>query len=430
MKIGFLGNTNNYPFMLARAIRCLGHDVLFIIDREDNTKWDKLNRPENRYSDIRVPYPNWIYDASPFNFWYQFPPPSNFKKVINLLKSCDAVILNQHAPSLLHLIQRPAIVLLTGSDLEVLANLSYADEMDRQYYQKNIFLGRLKSRLKAKLKIFNKNRQSAYSNISLFNPYDYLNLVMAQRKGIRDANYVIYFPKGLLPVGDRLLKQIGVKDNKRICIRMTDLEKISLYPLPNNPIVRVFCVARLNWKVNNSFVYTSPLDYKGSDIMIKGLNLFYQRTKTFLDIRLVKKGNDVQETIELIEQLGLTSQVTWLNEMSQLKVLEEYKQADIIFENLGQGICGMGALDAMATGRPVIANDRPDLIEPITAGEPSPICQATNPEEVCQQLHFLVFNPEEREKIGVASRKYVEKYFSADRAAKLCLERLSQVVFF
>lgn len=52
MKIGFIGNANNYPFMIARAMRKMGHEVLFIVDRD---KSEPLNRPENRYDDIGPP---------------------------------------------------------------------------------------------------------------------------------------------------------------------------------------------------------------------------------------------------------------------------------------------------------------------------------------------------------------------------------------
>jgi glycosyltransferase involved in cell wall biosynthesis len=77
----------------------------------------------------------------------------------------------------------------------------------------------------------------------------------------------------------------------------------------------------------------------------------------------------------------------------------------------------------MATGRPVIGNARPEMFEDLF-GEPSPICQAQTPEEVCAQLKRLVYDPVERERIGVAGRKYVEKYFNPKRSAEKIIEIL------
>lgn len=417
MKIGFFGNTNNYPFIVARAMRRLGHEVIFIIDRGKETKWDQLNRPENRYSDITYPYPDWIYDMSPVDFWYDLSSSTakKLEEVIQLLRTCDAVFLNQHGPSLLPYIQKPAIVHLTGSDLEVLANFDYAMDQSKSFQpDKKIDWWKIRSRyhyLREKQKIKKK----------------FFSLVKDQRMGISLASAVIYFAKGLIPHGDKMLAELGVTDERRLYFGMTDLEKILPKSSPQNSTIRLFNVARINWKPNSSLIYSSLLDNKGTDILIHGLNLFYQNTQTSLDIRLVKKGNDIEATQELIEKLGLSQQVTWLEEMSQQEVFQEYEKADIVVDNLGPGLWGMGALDAMATGRPVIANVRPDLIDPYI-GEPSPICQATTPQEVCQQLQKLVFNAQERERIGLASRQYAEKYFSANHAANLCLEKLQNAM--
>ena len=51
MKIGFLGNANNYPFMLARALKRAGHDVRFVVDRKnllDRPDIKPLTQPEQR----------------------------------------------------------------------------------------------------------------------------------------------------------------------------------------------------------------------------------------------------------------------------------------------------------------------------------------------------------------------------------------------
>jgi glycosyltransferase involved in cell wall biosynthesis len=110
--------------------------------------------------------------------------------------------------------------------------------------------------------------------------------------------------------------------------------------------------------------------------------------------------------------------------MSQHEVIAACGEADIIFEQLGKSGVSMAGLDAMAIGRPVIANGRPEIVEPLI-GEASPICQATTPVQVCAQLERLVVDPGLRQAVGAASRRYVEKHFSADSAAQNILKRLS-----
>ena len=64
MKIGFLGNSNNYPFRLAQALRALGHDVVFFVDRPRS---ESRHRPECHYTDVPYPYPNWVREIEPLN---------------------------------------------------------------------------------------------------------------------------------------------------------------------------------------------------------------------------------------------------------------------------------------------------------------------------------------------------------------------------
>ena len=384
MRIGFFGNANNSPLMLARALRSAGHDVLFVVDR-----WEPLNRPENKYPDLAPPYPDWIVDVSPLDLWqYPAPPPAQKARAIELLKSCDVVILNQYGLSLASEIGKPTVALLTGTDLVELA--------DYRHYDK--FAGPVRD--------------------------FFLQHVNAQREGIRSAFTVIYLPKGLLPESDRLLHEIGVADERRIYYQMAELDLITPYPAPvNNSPLRVFCIARLTWQqIQRNFVL-SELDYKGSDIMIRGLGLFWRTTRIPLDIRLIRKGADVEATEELAREEGLADQVTWLDEMSQQDVLEQYRIADIVFEQMGGSVIGMGGIDAMAAARPVIANGRPEIFDQVR-NETSPVCQAATPQEVCAQLRRLAENPAEREQIGQASRFFAERHFSAGNAAKTVMDRV------
>lgn len=399
MKIGFLGNINNSPFALARALRALGHEVHFIVYNRE-----ALHRPECRFDDVPYPYPDWIHEFrfSPF-FPATFLVPSHSRRqVIQLLRSCDAVVLNDVGPSLWSYVRRPAIVFLTGSDLQILANWKTIDDQrnNTRRWPRPLW-GLLKAQL-------------------------YRKLIGAQRLGIRSAVAINFPATGFIPNGDAVLREIGVVDDQRMFFLMAKLQPNFPIPMPNNEPVRVFCPTRLNWQFPIPPGY-AEIDYKGSDVMIRGLGLFWRQTSIPLQIRLIKKGLHVAETMVLVDQEGLTEQVTWLEPMSQLQVQQEYERADIVFDQFGLSMVGMAGLDAMATGRPVIAHGRPEILEPIV-GEPSPLCQATTPEEVCIQLQQLVFDPEKRARVGVASHAYVKKHFSPERAAEICLERLKPYV--
>lgn len=398
MKIGFFGNTNNYPFMLALALRRLGHEVEFIVERSE-----PLHRPEFKYHDIPYPYPKWVHDLSVVRSRDLAYASRKRMNILRILRGCDAVILNGLGPSLSADVNRPAFVLLTGGDLDHFGDPKNIDYLINTYFR-------------------NSNALSSYLLRPLLRPM-IQRLIGMQRTGIRGAVAVSYFARGLVQAGDRVLDDIGVADNRRAFILMTDVETIRNAPhLHKNMPVRIFCLARLNWK-RPIPIGMIELDYKGSDIMIRGLGGFVRKTGIPLDIRLVRKGVHVRETERLVLEEGLASCVTWLDEMSPLDVLAEYRAADIIFDQLDNSIVGLGGLDAMATGRPLIANARPEITDRYVR-EPSPVCQARTPEEVCMQLERLVPDPQERERVGRLSRKYVERFFSSERAAQIVLDKL------
>jgi len=397
MKIGFFGNTNNYPFMLAQALRELGHDVVLVV-----TSQELLNRPESRYPEFKQAYPNWIVDVAHLSEWDLIALSPSLAPVLDVLSTCDALVLNFTGPSLWPLLRRPAIALLTGSDLEHYANF-------------------------ATVEVRSANWDPAYKasadgqlNLNLLRDF-----VERQREGIREAVAVRYFPRGLVPAGDAMLDELGVSDAKRVFLLSAELELVKPTSAPSNNPIRIFCATRLTWKPPIE-PGRSLLDYKGSDIMIRGLGLFYRETGVRLDIQLVRKGLHVAETEQLIVEEGLTDQVTWSGEMSLAAVWAEYRRSDIVIEQLGNSTIGSAGLEAMAAGRPVIGNARTEMFEG-HFGRPSPICQAQTAVEVCAQLKRLVSNPAKREKIGMLGRRFVEEHCSPRRATQTCLDRLQPV---
>ena len=397
MKIGFFGNTNNYPFMLAQALREFGHDVVMVISSQE-----LLNRPESRYPEFKHAYPDWIVDAAHLSEWDLIALSPSLAPVLDVLSTCDALVLNFTGPSLWPLLRRPAIALLTGSDLEHYANFATVEVRSASWDPAH------------------KASAEGQMNLNLLRDF-----VQRQREGIREAVAVRYFPRGLVPAGDAMLDELDVSDAKRVFLLLAELELVTPTPPPNNNPVRIFCATRLTWKLPIE-PGRSLLDYKGSDIMIRGLGLFYRQTGVRLDIQLVRKGLHVAETEQLIVEEGLTDQVTWSDEMSLTEVWAEYRRSDIVIEQLGNSTIGSAGLEAMAAGRPVIGNSRREMFEDYF-GQHSPVCQAQTAEEVCAQLKRLVFNPAKREKIGVLARRFVEEHCSPRRAAQTCLEHLQPV---
>ena len=318
-------------------------------------------------------------------------------RVVERLSDCDALLLNYVGPSLLQLLIRPAIAFLTGSDLDYYANPCMAD---------------------VRTKTWDADYKASPSGQQYIRALT--DFIQRQRQGIQGAIAVRFFASGLVPAGDRLLDEIGVDNEKRLPLVAVD-PSVKMVPAPHNQPIRVFCATRLTWKFPVE-VGRSTLDYKGSDIMIRGLGAFYRATGTRLDIQLVRKGLHVEELKVLIDEEGLADQVTWSDEMPLIEVRDQFAKSDIVIEQLSDSVVAGAGLDAMATGRPVIGNAHPEMYEAHN-GEMAPFCRARTAEEVCAQLQRLVFDPGERERIGWAGRRHVDEHFSIWRTAQICLER-------
>ncbi len=427
---------NNFPFMLAKAMRKRGYDVVFIIIEKE-----QLCRPEFRYKDISLPYPDWIRDYSEFDFNYfsNDDQEDKFKLLLNEFNDCKYLFLNGYAIRLSKYFRIKHFCVFTGSDLSTLADEEFAHKRFKDLIKNRTEKGELKMsiiydlignriifnmakylldtlNIKCNVQLaFFKPRNKIYNFYCLIKAKRaFLEKIKEQQDSIRNATGFYYAPEGLVLDGDILLKKIGVDNSRRIEGLMID-DELSEYSVPTRKNkIRIFNVARFNWVKSNAkeINYFSQLDLKSNDIMIKGIALFYKKHQVPLDIVFVKKGNDIKETIELTKECKIDSLITWKEVLTQSEVIEECKNADIIFDQLGNSAVAMGGLDAMAVGRPLIANARSEIFDVILK-EKTQICDSKDEYDVLNWLEKLVFDEEFRIEKGKASRDFVLRHFTA-----------------
>ncbi|HKS58444.1 MAG TPA: glycosyltransferase [Steroidobacteraceae bacterium] len=394
MKIGFLGNTNNYPFALATALRDLGHEIVFVVDRAE-----PLHRPESVDPGLRGAYGDWLHDVAPLRVRDALLPTHKNRRVIALLRDVDALVLNGSGPSFWPALRRPAIVILTGSDLDLYGDARALRSAVRS--SRRVLVAALRHPLVARFG-------------------------QLQRAGISGALAVEYSFPGMLPHGDALLQKLGVASDQRRCYMLTDLAALLPQPQPNNERLRIFSATRLNW-VQPMPPGSSVLDAKGTDVMLRGIARWLERTGREVEVRLVKKGLHVAETIECVRALGLERRITWLEQMPLRVLHEEFMAADVVLDHFGAGSIGVAARDAMALARPVVANVKPEIFR-THLGEEIPVLQAASEVEIAAQLERLAADPALRAQLGIASRAFAERHFSPVVAARDVVATLAGAV--
>lgn len=396
MKIGFLGNTNNYPFRLARAMRMLGHEVLFFVDRPRS---ESRYRPEWHYTDVSYPYPDWIQEVAPLvPVRLVVMPTRGHQRILRLLGTCDGIVLNGLALGLGPLLRAPTIGLLTGSDLDVYANPQSARVLAAAA-----------------------GRFDQVPGARLLKRMLFERLVKRQRAGIAQCCLVEYAIPGLLPSADALLDGIGVAKERRDSFMLTDTEALPRWRDRRREIFRIFCATRLQWRRPSVGANISPLDAKGTDTMLEGLRKFVARTRQPVRIDLIRVGADAEEVERKVVEMELGSSVHWHAELSQAEFLHEMSQSDVVLENFGtDGCLGMAGRDAIAMGMPVVAWGKSEVFERVL-GEALPIYEARTADEICARLGEIANDSAGVVRHSARARAFAKRWFSTRQAAERCV---------
>ena len=394
ISIAIFGNTNNYPLLLAQGLRLLGHNVRLVLNRKE-----LLHRPEARYPEWAAAYPDWVVDCSTLSDEdIAFETPAIDQVIHHLTHKVDLVILNDVGPALASYLKTPHAVVLTGSDLAYHANFDSLEMRTRMWDPefKRSLQGRRYLRRMA-------------------------DLVARQRDGILGAEVVCYGQRGLVPSGDQILDSIGVSDKRRLMLHFSNTIDLKAQPLAENDKLTVLCGSRVVYRlVCNPAL--GAIDFKGTDVLIKGFALYCQRGGKG-ELRLSRKGQDLQSAVDLIAELTISERVRWLDEMPLVRFYEEMIAADVVCDQFGSSYPGMVTTDAYALGRPVMAKLRPEFFSQ-RFPEPLPGFNAETPEQIADHLMNMEQNRGILADMGGKSRAYADAYLSPESMAKQFLEKL------
>ncbi len=389
----FVGNTNNYPLLLAEAFRESGLNVRLLVNRKE-----LLHRPESKYPAWKNAYPDWIKDYSNISDEDLFFKTSALEPLIRELKApADLAILNDTGPAFAHHLSMPHICILTGSDLTFYADYASIEKRSKSWapeYRRSL-----------------KGREALFS---------LAEFVSAQRDGIASSEVVCYGQRGLIPEGDQILDALGITDERRMMLYLSDTIRLS--PKPSNPgeRLRVFSGSRIVFDTASNPDF-GTIDFKGTDKLIKGYAQ-YCRLGGQGELRLPRKGPDVESAVRLVKDLDIQNRVVWLDEMSLFDFYQEMSKADLVCDQMGTSFPGMVTTDAYAMAKPVMADFRNDLMTRAFT-QPLPGFNVTTSEEVTESLLEVQKNPHLLTRLGSDSRRYAETYLSPSMMAQCLLDK-------
>ena len=127
-----------------------------------------------------------------------------------------------------------------------------------------------------------------------------------------------------------------------------------------------------------------------------------------------RKGTE--HVVAACERLGVELEI--VEGLDHREAFERYRIADVVVDQLNAGWYGVFAIEAMALGKPVVTFLHDEAVRRTEEafGVEVPIVAATT-ETLADVLRPLVESPEERRRVGAASRAYVERVHDADAVA-------------
>jgi glycosyltransferase involved in cell wall biosynthesis len=132
---------------------------------------------------------------------------------------------------------------------------------------------------------------------------------------------------------------------------------------------------------------------------------------------------------KLAQKLNVQEQLTILETMSQVQLVQHIHQADAIVapltpndRNLVQGCCPLKVLEGMATGTPVIASDMPVVRELGTDGEHFLLVKPGSAKAIKDAVLRLIQEPELAPHLAIAARKRIEMYYTWQQAGAALVE--------
>ena len=126
--------------------------------------------------------------------------------------------------------------------------------------------------------------------------------------------------------------------------------------------------------------------------------------------------------IDLAEKLGIEERVLFLGRISEADLQRLYREAAVYCYPAPEEDFGMGVIEAMAWGVPVVAWNYAGPTVTVLDGETGFLANPYSVEHYADAMSWLLQDPKLRSRMGAAARDRVERYFTWDRHSRL-LER-------
>lgn len=150
----------------------------------------------------------------------------------------------------------------------------------------------------------------------------------------------------------------------------------------------------------------------GIDVLLKAAALIKKEYPQIpLKLRIAGKGPCEEEYHTLASELDIKDITSWLGFIPQKQAAAEWANMDVAVVCSNSESFGVSAVEAQASGCPVIISDIPGLMEATKPEETSMVVPRNNERFLADALHTLYNDVKLRKQMGIAGRQYVAENY-------------------
>lgn len=169
------------------------------------------------------------------------------------------------------------------------------------------------------------------------------------------------------------------------------------------------------------FLFVGALDkahfFKGLNVLLNSFEKIQNENKILL---IIGDGDLKESYVSLVNKLKISEKVLFLGRISDLDLPKYYSAADIVIlpsTTMGEAF-GVVLLEAMATGKAVIASNLPGVRSVVDEGINGLLVMPKNSIELTKKMEYLMENKICRQKFGLNGRKKVEEKYNWESIVK------------
>lgn len=205
-----------------------------------------------------------------------------------------------------------------------------------------------------------------------------------------------------------IVSEHWLNDKSRMRVLNPGVDTQRFVPAPRDLNVR----GQLGWSDRPVILTVGRLQRrKGQDMLLRALPDIVEQVPNVL-YAIVGHGKERERLQQLVVDLNLSANVTFMSEIPDETMIECYQQCDVFAlpnRTEGRDIEGFGMVlvEAQACGRPVLAGDSGGTAETMLVGESGLVVDCTRPAPLAHALNTLLQDPDLRQAMGEAGRAHV-----------------------